>query len=325
MSNDNADIIEITEADIRKFAPKARAEYVTTLLGKLSLLRQAGILDSHLRWCHFIAQCGHETGGFVVTRESLNYTSVKRIREVWPPRFRSWSDADMSRLVRNPEALGDAVYGGRMGNRPKGDGHAFRGGYWLQSTGRDAVVKYAGALGLDPRPELLDDVAVTLEFAVLEWQQSRCCEYADENDIVAVSKAINVGSSASNVVPVNMDDRKAWFAKAWAIWGDKGKADRASPAVTTKEMVAKWLPIGGAGAIGVNEIAGVVKQGIPAVPEVATKSIEAAKQWKGVGTSAWELGAESFRLASSLGRVWPYLAVAGIAGGVLLLKARKPA
>lgn len=218
--------MNITEADLKKFTPKANKEYVAALLDGMDELREAGILESPYRLCHFMAQVAHETGGFTIIRESLHYTSTKRIREVWPARFRNKPDDELKPLVKNGIALGDAVYMGRMGNSMPGDGYAYRGGGFLQTTGKEAVESYAKALGLKPSPALLDDIGVTLRFACLEWKESNCCEYADENDLTKVSKAINVGSATSNVKPVGIADRQAWFAKAWAVWGEKGKADK---------------------------------------------------------------------------------------------------
>lgn len=316
--NENEPLIVVTEADLKKLAPKAKREYLTAILGGLSQLRAAGVLENEHRWCHFIAQCAHETGGFTTIRESLTYSSAARLRVVWPARFRAKTDAELAHLVNNPVALGDAVYGGRMGNSAPGDGYAFRGGGFLQTTGKAALAEYAGCCGLDPTPPLLDDCNVTLQFACLEWQKSGCNALADANDILGVSKTINVGSAGSGVTPVGMDSRKAWFAKAWGIWGDKGKPDTMpAPGVSTRDLVGKWLPIGGAGAVGANEVVGVIKQGVPAVPEVATKSLEHIGAWKRIGTGVMDVGREAVGVVAMTGKLWPYVVGAGCGAVVL--------
>jgi len=257
----------LTESDIKKFAPKAKTEYVVAMLGGLYHLRAAGILESPLRLCHFMAQAAHETGGFTIFRESLNYTTAKRLRKVWPSRFKGKTDAELARLVKNGVALGDEVYMGRMGNDKPGDGYAYRGGGFFQTTGKGAVASYAAKLGLEPSPAMLDDIALTLRFACIEWHEAGCCACADENDILKVSKAINTGSATSNVQPVGLDDRKAWFAKAWAIWGEKGKADQpAKPPMTATEAVVKV----GAPVAGAVEV--VRHAPIPAPPDVSIVS-----------------------------------------------------
>ncbi len=160
-------MITITEDDLKKFAPRARADYVAALMGNIYLLRTTGILENSYRICHFLAQVGHETDGLTILRESLTYKTAKRLREVWPARFRDKSDADLKPLLKDPRRLGDAVYLGRMGNTQSGDGYDYRGGGYLQTTGRAAVAKYCERLGLDPSPSLLDDPSVTLQFASL--------------------------------------------------------------------------------------------------------------------------------------------------------------
>ena len=230
----------LTEADLKRFAPKAKKEYIAALLGGMDHLRSAGILDSELRLAHFMGQVGSETGGLTIVRESLTYTTAARLRTVWPSRFRNKSDAELAHLLRNPVALGDAVYMGRMGNDKPGDGYAYRGGGFIQTTGKYAVEKYCKMCGLTIHPNILDDLSATLRFACAEWVESGCNKWADENDITKVSKAINTGSATSNVKPVGMADRQIWFAKAWSVWGGKGRPDTVAeaPSATKPAMVA---------------------------------------------------------------------------------------
>lgn len=282
------DHLTITRADLKKFAPKAKKGYVDTLLANLFDLRQAGILDSPLTLCHAMAQVGHETGGLTIIRESLTYTSTKRLREVWPGRFKDKTDAELKPLLRNPVALGDVVYGGRLGNTHPGDGNNFRGGGWLQTTGRGPVAKYCKRLGIEPVPAVLDDLSVTLKFFCMEWVESKCSTYACENDLRKVSKAINTGSASGNIEPVGMDERKVWFARAWDVWGDKGEADRPNPnGMSFGEGVAK---IGGTTlALGLtgSQAAQTVSPLIPEVPPWITQAVANAGAWKSViGTAS---------------------------------------
>lgn len=263
----------LTESDLKRFAPKAKREYVAALLGGLDHLRAAGILDNEHRLAHFMGQCGSETAGFTIVRESLTYTTAARLRKVWPGRFRNKSDAELRPLLRNPVTLGDAVYMGRMGNTEPGDGYAYRGGGFLQTTGKEAVARYCGLCGISLRPDILDDIPATLRFACKEWEQSGCNEWADQNDITKVSKAINTGSANSNIKPVGMADRQTWFAKAWSVWGGKGKPDTVAEAPTvTKPLVA-------AGSIATTITA------IPNVPQTWTETITNAEAWRMAGES----------------------------------------
>lgn len=260
-----------TEADLKRFAPNAKSVYVDTLLANTQILRDAGILDSDLRVAHFFAQCGAETGGFVVLRESLAYRPA-RLRVVWPSRFRDKSDDYLASLCTDQVRLADAVYGGRMGNRAgTSDGYDYRGGMWLQTTGRSAVETYCKQLGVEPSPHSLDDPLLTLRFACAEWVASGCNTWADENDITKVSKAINTGSANSNVKPVGMSDRQAWFAKAWGVWGGKGKPDIVAPPPTaTKPIVVATTTV-------------TTLAAIPNVPQSWLDTISSAGVWQTAG------------------------------------------
>lgn len=263
--------LTITREDLKRFAPRAKPVYVDTLLDNVHVLREAGILDSSLRVAHFFAQCGAETGGFVVLRESLAYRPA-RLRQVWPSRFRDKSDAYLADLCSDQVKLADVVYGGRMGNRRgTSDGFDFRGGGFLQTTGREAVEKYCKALGVTPLPDALDDTLLTLRFACAEWVQSGCNQWADENDITKVSKAINTGSATSNVKPVGMSERQAWFAKAWSVWGGKGKPDTVdTPQTATKPIV-------------VATTAASTLAAIPQVPQSWLDTISSVGAWQTAG------------------------------------------
>lgn len=272
------DRLTISPDDLKRFAPKAKQEYVTALLGNLYLLQTNGILDNSYRLCHFMAQIAHETGGFTILREDLSYRSTARLRQVWPARFRSKTDGELKPLLRDPRKLGDAVYAGRMGNTQPGDGYDYRGGGFLQTTGKGAVKRYCERLGLDPSPSLLDDHSVTLQFACIEWVDAKCNQYADENDLTKVSKAINTGSATGSVKPVGMASRQKWFAKAWGIWGEKGKPDTppAEP-MTTGQIVAKV----GTPVAAVSTGAARLIQSPPDLSQVAA--------WKSAATQAQEI------------------------------------
>lgn len=93
----------------------------------------------------FIANCAHESGGFRIRKESLNYTRPERLVAVWPSRFTITGEPnkrDARLWVNKPIDLANLVYGGRMGNIQPGDGSAFVGGGFAQITGRDAYTLY---------------------------------------------------------------------------------------------------------------------------------------------------------------------------------------
>jgi len=265
--------IELTREAWKRFAPGCPSNYTDALFSSLDLLRDAGILDNELRWCHFIGTVHEETGDFKECRESLKYTTTKALRNTWPSRFGHKSDDELKHLLRNERGLAEAVYGGRMGNRPgTSDAFDYRGGGWLQTTGRSAVAAYCAKCGVEPDPGTLDDPLLTLKFAVTEWIETNCNQWADENDLRKVAKAINTGSANSNVVPIGLDERRKSFARAWKIWGETGQA---SSPVSIDDIAAnakKYAAGAGTVAVGATQIP------VKDVLEAARGRVDQAKQ-----------------------------------------------
>lgn len=98
---------------------------------------------------YILATAYHETGlAMAPNAEVMNYTTAARIRAVWPSRFASVAAAQP--YVRNPKALANKVYNGRMGNRAgTDDGWDYRGRGQVHITGRDNYRKAAAATGVD--------------------------------------------------------------------------------------------------------------------------------------------------------------------------------
>jgi predicted chitinase len=236
--------IDFTEAELRRFAPKMAEFYKRALLDGKEHLKAAGILENGKRLSHFLAQFGAETAGGTILRESLYYTTVKRIRQVWPARSKDDSDYELAALLRNPVALGDWAYGGRMGNvKGTRDGYDYRGGGFIQTTGKAAVQKYCNRCKIEVRADILDDAHATLQFACAEWVDTKCNALADKNDLLRISKAINTGSAESGVMPNGMTAREAWFRKAQSIWWDADmKATETVPPPTPMQNVVSTLP-----------------------------------------------------------------------------------
>jgi putative chitinase len=66
-----------------------------------------------LRLTHFMAQIGHECGLFTIRRESMTYTTVARILEIFGVGHHSAkvTRAEAPGLVRQPKKLAERVYG----------------------------------------------------------------------------------------------------------------------------------------------------------------------------------------------------------------------
>lgn len=103
-------------------------------------------INTTLRVAHFLGQISHESGNFTIKTESLYYKTPQRIVAIWPSRFNltgAGGKKNANDYIRNEEKLAGAVYDGRMGNDKPGDGFKFRGGGFLQLTGKGTYKGYA--------------------------------------------------------------------------------------------------------------------------------------------------------------------------------------
>ena len=105
-------------------------------------------INTPLRLAHFLAQCGHESGGFRLTKENLNY-SAKGLNGTFKKYFPTLDSA--MPYERKPEKIANKVYGGRMGNGPEssGDGAKFCGRGYIQLTGKDNYTAFGKSINED--------------------------------------------------------------------------------------------------------------------------------------------------------------------------------
>lgn len=138
----------------------------------------------------FLGQVLHESSGLSRLSENLNY-SAERLCAVWPKRFPTLADAQP--YARNPEALANKVYGGRMGNTQAGDGWLYRGRGPIQLTGRDNYAAVGALLGMDliNEPELMEQPEIALRATVAWWEDRIPDSFL--GDVEKVSKRVNGG------------------------------------------------------------------------------------------------------------------------------------
>ena len=105
-------------------------------------------INTPLRLAHFLAQCGHESGGFRATQENLNY-SAKGLMGIFKKYFPTQALAEQ--YQRNPQKIASKVYGGRMGNGPEssGEGFKFRGRGFIQLTGKENYTAFGKSINED--------------------------------------------------------------------------------------------------------------------------------------------------------------------------------
>ena len=127
---------------------KLKGHIPDAVIAMIPAVAQKFQIDSALRLAHFLAQCGHESGGFRLTKENLNY-SAKGLNGIFKKYFPTLESA--LPYERKPEKIANNVYGGRMGNGPEasGDGAKFCGRGYIQLTGKDNYTAFGKSIGED--------------------------------------------------------------------------------------------------------------------------------------------------------------------------------
>lgn len=169
-------------------------------------------INSPQRVASFLAQCGHESGGFTAIKENLNYKAESLVR-VWPRYFNTGNAND---YAHNQEKIANRAYANRMGNgdEASGDGYRFCGRGLIQLTGRSNYQAFADSIQEDINnlPDYLATFEGCVQSACWFWEANNLNQYADNYDLLTMTKKINGGT-------LGLDDRTARYKKALAIMG----------------------------------------------------------------------------------------------------------
>jgi putative chitinase len=227
---------------VRAIFPRAKPEYVAAFEAGDAQLAAAGI-TTPLRLAHLLAQCGAESGGLTLTRESLNYTTEARLRQIFNNMrlTKPLLPGEVKILLRQEKDLGERFYGVKLpsdlyrrkgmndginpgntrkatslGNDRPGDGFLFRGNGLLQTTGGKAHKDAGDQVSVDffNHPDLVTAADHALKPMLFEWKNSRCNTFADADNLLKISRAINVGNPNSTSTPNGMPDRKRFLKLA---------------------------------------------------------------------------------------------------------------
>ena len=155
-------------------------------------------INTPLRLAHFLAQCGHESGGFKLTKENLNY-SAKGLNGIFKKYFPTLESAVP--YERKPEKIANKVYGGRMGNglEASGEGWKFHGRGFIQLTGKENYTAFTKSIGEDcvTNPDL---VASKYALASAAWffNKNGLHKMADggatDDTVTKITKRVNGGT-----------------------------------------------------------------------------------------------------------------------------------
>jgi putative chitinase len=159
----------------------------------------------------FLAQTSHESGGYTMLSENLNYKAAT-LAACWPNRFavlgpdkkpvkdahgKLTPTAVANSIAGKPELIANLVYSSRMGNGPaeSGEGWLYRGRGLKQLTGKFNYEKCGNDLGLDlvGNPDLLLEPIYAARSAGWFWKSNNLSAFADVGDIKGMTKKINGG------------------------------------------------------------------------------------------------------------------------------------
>jgi putative chitinase len=150
-----------------------------------------------LRLAHFLAQCGHESGGFKAVSENLNY-SADGLKKIFPKYFPGNLNESYS---RQPEKIANRVYSSRMGNgdEASGEGFKFRGRGYIQLTGKANYTSFDKMVeeNIVENPDLVATkypLASAAFFFDSNKLWSICDKGADDATVTAVTKRVNGGT-----------------------------------------------------------------------------------------------------------------------------------
>jgi putative chitinase len=155
-------------------------------------------INTPLRLAHFLAQCGHESGGFKATSENLNY-SAKGLNGIFKKYFPTLDSA--LPYERKPEKIANKVYANRMANgtEASGDGYKFRGRGYIQLTGKDNYTQFGKAIGEDilSNPDVVSGKYALLSAAWF-WSKNGLNNLSDGGStdavVTSITKRVNGGT-----------------------------------------------------------------------------------------------------------------------------------
>jgi putative chitinase len=155
-------------------------------------------INTPLRIAHFLAQCGHESGGFKLVRENLNYSS-KGLLTTFKKYFPTEQKAKL--YERQPEKIANLVYGSRMGNgdETSGDGFRFLGRGYIQLTGKSNYTEFDKIVeeNLLEQPGLVATKYPLLSAAWF-WSTNKLNLLADKGatdaDVTVITRRVNGGT-----------------------------------------------------------------------------------------------------------------------------------
>ena len=200
-----------TKQQLKEMIPKN--PYVDQWFEAISEILPEYDITTPQRVAAFLAQCAHESGGFVFLKENLNYKAAS-LRRVFPKYFPD--DAIAAQYAGKGEMIANRVYANRMGNgdEASGDGWRYCGRGLIQLTGKNNYTFFAGSLDIpvEEASEYLQTFEGAVQSACFFWEQNKLNQWADAGDILTLTKRINGGT-------IGLEDRIKHYEHALHIFG----------------------------------------------------------------------------------------------------------
>ena len=200
-----------TQEQLKEMIP--RNPYVTQWYEAISSILPEYEINTPQRVAAFLAQCAHESGGFVFLKENLSYKAPS-LRKVFSKYFQD--DATAAAYANKPEKIANRVYANRMGNgdESSGDGWRYCGRGLIQLTGKDNYTFFAASLDIpvEEASEYLQTFEGAVQSACFFWEQNNLNKWADSGDILTLTKRINGGT-------IGLEDRIKHYEHALHIFG----------------------------------------------------------------------------------------------------------
>ena len=185
-------------------------------------------INTPKRAAAFLAQTSHESGGYTMLTENLNYRAAT-LAACWPNRFAEMGPNKKPKrdakggliptkvalsIEKKPELIANMVYSSRMGNgAPQtGEGWKYRGRGLKQLTGKDNYKRCGDALNLDlvNNPDLLLEPLAAARSAGWFWKVNDLASFADAGDIKGMTKKINGGY-------IGLEQRQSLYDKILSV------------------------------------------------------------------------------------------------------------
>jgi len=203
--------MELTKEQLKELLTKN--PYIDQWHKALSQLLPDYEINTPQRIAGFIAQCAHESGGFLFLTENLNY-KAESLLKVFPKYFKDMATAKA--YEKKPEKIANKIYADRMGNgnEASGDGYKYRGRGLIQLTGKTNYTWFAASLQISPEEaaEYTQTFEGAAQSACWFWETNNLNAFADKGDILGMTKKINGGT-------IGLEDRKKHYEHALHVLG----------------------------------------------------------------------------------------------------------